>query len=186
MACTDLRGHGDSDTTFASYGDVETAGDILAQTIEELGVQPLIIPGNSMAAGAATLVASATGPTWVAGLVLIGPFVRNGKAKAIERDTLRLAMARPRALPRPGSPTCPKLYAGRRPGDFEGVPGDGGGESPSPGLRQGLLTHNTDRPGSPWRLCLGDEPAPVHGHHGRARPGLYRSRHGGRLDRAGS
>src|SRR5271165_3728409 len=34
VACTDLRGHGDSDATFSSYGDVDTAGDILA-LIEE-------------------------------------------------------------------------------------------------------------------------------------------------------
>jgi pimeloyl-ACP methyl ester carboxylesterase len=34
VACTDLRRHGDSDTTFSSYGDLETAGDILA-LIEE-------------------------------------------------------------------------------------------------------------------------------------------------------
>jgi alpha-beta hydrolase superfamily lysophospholipase len=25
VACTDLRGHGDSDATFSSYGDVETS-----------------------------------------------------------------------------------------------------------------------------------------------------------------
>jgi pimeloyl-ACP methyl ester carboxylesterase len=36
VACTDLRGHGDSDATFGSYGDVETAGDVIA-LIEELG-----------------------------------------------------------------------------------------------------------------------------------------------------
>jgi pimeloyl-ACP methyl ester carboxylesterase len=36
VACTDLRGHGDSDATFASYGDEETAGDVIA-LIEELG-----------------------------------------------------------------------------------------------------------------------------------------------------
>jgi len=30
VACTDLRGHGDSDTTFTSYGDRETAGDVIA------------------------------------------------------------------------------------------------------------------------------------------------------------
>ena len=28
VASTDLRGHGESDTTFSSYGDPETAGDI--------------------------------------------------------------------------------------------------------------------------------------------------------------
>ena len=30
VAWTDLRGHGDSDASFASYGDVDTAGDIVA------------------------------------------------------------------------------------------------------------------------------------------------------------
>ena len=30
VACTELRGHGDSDATFSSYGDVETADDVVA------------------------------------------------------------------------------------------------------------------------------------------------------------
>jgi pimeloyl-ACP methyl ester carboxylesterase len=33
VACTDLRGHGDSDATFPSYGDEETAGDVRAQVV---------------------------------------------------------------------------------------------------------------------------------------------------------
>src|SRR5450755_181426 len=74
VACTDLRGHGDSDTTFASYGDAETADDILA-LIEQLG-GPAIIVGNSMGAGAGAL-AAAMEPSLVRGLVLLGPFVRN-------------------------------------------------------------------------------------------------------------
>src|ERR1700683_3368513 len=56
VACTDLRGHGDSDATFSSYGDEETAGDVVA-LIEELG-GPAVIVGNSMAAGSATIVAA--------------------------------------------------------------------------------------------------------------------------------
>src|ERR1017187_5804403 len=36
VACTDLRGHGDSDSGFSSYGDAETAGDLIA-LIEALG-----------------------------------------------------------------------------------------------------------------------------------------------------
>ena len=51
VACTDLRGHGASDATFASYGDVETAGDVIA-LIEELK-EPAVVLGNSMGAGAA-------------------------------------------------------------------------------------------------------------------------------------
>ena len=56
VACTDLRGHGDSDTTFKSYGDVETAGDIVT-LIEELG-GPAVVVGNSMGAGAAAYAAA--------------------------------------------------------------------------------------------------------------------------------
>ena len=53
VATTDLRGHGDSDTTFSSYGDPETAADIEA-LIDELGGKA-IIGGNSLAAGAAVI-----------------------------------------------------------------------------------------------------------------------------------
>ncbi len=56
VACTDLRGHGDSDTTFTSYGDAETAADLIA-LIEKLG-GPAVIAGNSMGAGAAALAAA--------------------------------------------------------------------------------------------------------------------------------
>jgi pimeloyl-ACP methyl ester carboxylesterase len=114
VASTDLRGHGDSATTFDSYGDVETAGDIIA-LIEELG-GPAVVVGNSMAAGAATLVA-ADRPDLVGGLVLVGPFVRNGEISAIRRVLLRLAMARLWAAAAWKS-YLPKLYAGRRPSDF--------------------------------------------------------------------
>jgi pimeloyl-ACP methyl ester carboxylesterase len=115
VACTDLRGHGDSDTTFAAYGDEETAGDVTA-LIEALG-GPAVVVGNSMGAGAAALVA-ADRPELVAGLVLVGPFVRNGSTGAAQRLLLRLAMARPWAASSWNS-YLPKLYAGRRPEDFD-------------------------------------------------------------------
>jgi pimeloyl-ACP methyl ester carboxylesterase len=114
VACTDLRGHGDSDATFASYGDVETAGDILA-LIEELG-GPAVVVGNSMGAAAAT-IAAAEQPGLVSGLVLVGPFVRDGDISAIQRLLLRLAMARPWAVSA-WKAYLPKLYAGQRPADF--------------------------------------------------------------------
>lgn len=114
VACTDLRGHGDSDTTFGSYGDGETAGDIMA-LIEQLG-GPAVIVGNSMGAGAAVL-AAALQPDLVSGLVLVGPFVRDGKVSVIQRLLLRVAMARPWAA-RAWKAYLPKLYAGQRPADF--------------------------------------------------------------------
>jgi pimeloyl-ACP methyl ester carboxylesterase len=115
VASTDLRGHGDSDTTFSSYGDVETASDIVA-LIEELG-GPAVVVGNSMGAGAAAF-AAAERPELVAGLVLVGPFVRNGSVSAVQRVLLRVAMARPWAA-MSWKAYMPKLYAGRRPADFD-------------------------------------------------------------------
>ncbi len=114
VACTDLRGHGDSDVTFASYGDVETAGDVIA-LIEHLG-GPAVVVGNSMGAGAAVLV-SALRPEIVNGLVLVGPFVRDPKASAVQRLLMRVALARPWTAAA-WNGYLPKLSAGRRPADF--------------------------------------------------------------------
>ncbi len=115
VATTDLRGHGGSDTTFGSYGNVETSCDIVA-LIEELG-GPAVIVGNSMGAASAVLVA-AQRPDLVTGLVLVGPFVRDPKAGAMSRILLRVAMARP-WVATSWKAYLPKLYAGRRPADFD-------------------------------------------------------------------
>jgi pimeloyl-ACP methyl ester carboxylesterase len=115
VACTDLRGHGESDASFGSYGDGETAGDVAA-LIDELG-GPAVVVGNSMGAAAAVLTA-AERPELVCGLVLVGPFVRNGSVSAIQRVLLRVAMARPWAAAS-WKMYLPKLYAGRKPADFD-------------------------------------------------------------------
>jgi len=115
VACTDLRGHGDSDVTFSSYGDAETAGDV-AVLIDHLG-GPALVVGNSMGAGAAAL-ASAERPDLVSGLVLVGPFVRDPRANAAVRMAMRVAMARP-WVATVWKAYLPKLYAGRRPADFD-------------------------------------------------------------------
>jgi pimeloyl-ACP methyl ester carboxylesterase len=115
VALSDLRGHGDSDATFASYGDEETAGDITA-LIEELG-GPAIVVGNSMAAGAAVLVA-ASRPELVSGLVLVGAFVREPEVPWIMR-TLFGAMMAPAWCRPVWKSYLPRLYAGRKPSDFE-------------------------------------------------------------------
>ena len=114
VACTDLRGHGDSDATFSSYGDEETMDDVAA-LISELG-GPAVIVGNSMAAGSAVL-AAAQRPELVSGLVLVGPFVRNPAVGAGRRVLLRVAMA-PLWAAISWKSYLPKLYAGRKPADF--------------------------------------------------------------------
>ncbi|WP_336706385.1 alpha/beta fold hydrolase [Oerskovia sp. USHLN155] len=96
VAVLDLRGHGDSDTTFRTHGDVATGQDLLA-LVEHLG-GPAVLVGNSMGAGAAAW-AAAEAPDAVAGLVLLGPFLRDpatGAAKAAASRLLyRVALARP-------------------------------------------------------------------------------------------
>jgi pimeloyl-ACP methyl ester carboxylesterase len=80
VAAIDLRGHGDSDTTFTEHGDVVTGLDVLA-VVDELG-GPAVLVGNSMGAGSVAW-AAAERPSAVAGLVLTGPFLRNPPTGAL-------------------------------------------------------------------------------------------------------
>jgi pimeloyl-ACP methyl ester carboxylesterase len=149
VVCTELRGHGDSDTTFESYGDEDTAGDIAA-LVEELG-GPAVVVGNSMGAGAAVLAATAR-PELVAGLVLVGPFVRDTKLSALQRLMLRAALARPFAAMSWRS-YLPKLYAGRRPADFEDYRDEVGASLRRPGHAKAFsLTTRTTHAAAEARL----------------------------------
>jgi pimeloyl-ACP methyl ester carboxylesterase len=96
VAVMDLRGHGSSDTTFHTHGDVATGHDLLA-LIGELG-EPATVLGNSMGAAAAAW-AAAENPRAIAGLVLYGPFLRETPSspfvRAATRVLYRLALAKP-------------------------------------------------------------------------------------------
>lgn len=90
VAVTDLRGHGDSDLTFRTHGDVATAEDLLA-LVSALGGGPAVLVGNSMAGGAAAY-AAAERPEAVAGLVLVAGFLRNPpQVGRLAATALRLA-----------------------------------------------------------------------------------------------
>lgn len=92
----DLRGHGDSDTTFSTHGDEATASDYVA-LVEHLGAGPAVLLGSSMAASAA-VVAAAERPDLVRGLVLLDGFLREPSSPAklrAMRVLYRLALARP-------------------------------------------------------------------------------------------
>jgi pimeloyl-ACP methyl ester carboxylesterase len=115
VVTVDLRGHGDSDSSFSTYGDVPTASD-LAALLADLG-KPAVVVGNSMAAGAAVILA-AEHADLVAGLVLLGPFVRQPKsANPFTGLFMRLLMA-PLWAATVWSAYMPKLYAGQLPPDF--------------------------------------------------------------------
>jgi pimeloyl-ACP methyl ester carboxylesterase len=113
VATMDLRGHGDSDATFREYDDVAAGTDALA-LVEYLG-GPAIFVGNSMGAGAAAW-AAAESPATVAGLVLIGPFVRNVPINAIAALALRLGLLPPWG-PAVWGLYSANFYPGRRDGE---------------------------------------------------------------------
>ena len=115
VATMDLRGHGDSDATFTDYDDVAAGSDVLA-LIEHLG-GPAVIIGNSMGAGAAAW-AAAEKPDRVAGLVLVGPFVRNPPIGLAKLLLFRLALLRPWG-PSVWNSYVPKLYPSHPPPDLD-------------------------------------------------------------------
>ena len=128
VACVDLRGHGDSTTGFDSYGDEATANDLL-NVIDALGGGPAVLVGASMSAAAA-VIAAGRRPDQVAGLVLIGPYLRNGSGKFM-RGVLHVA------LMRPWGPSVWRTYAAKL---WPGL-GDEAGE------RAARSTNSLTRPG---------------------------------------
>ncbi|PUB22197.1 pimeloyl-ACP methyl ester carboxylesterase [Promicromonospora sp. AC04] len=96
VVVTDLRGHGDSDTTFRTHGDEATGTDLLA-LVEHLDAGPAVLLGNSMGASSAAW-AAAERPDLVRGLVLLSPFLRQPGSSAMQRvmpAVYRVLLARP-------------------------------------------------------------------------------------------
>jgi pimeloyl-ACP methyl ester carboxylesterase len=110
----DLRGHGDSDTTFSAYDDVALASDMTA-LIQELG-EPAAIIGNSMAAAAGVIVA-AEHPELVRDLVLISPFVRNPKNSKFLKPILNF-LTLPLWAPATFNAMLPQWFKGDKPADY--------------------------------------------------------------------
>lgn len=111
----DLRGHGESDTTFEAFDGAAAGSDIIA-LIEHLGGGPAVVIGNSMAGGSAVW-AAAERPDLIAGLVLSGPFVRNASVGRLAELSFRLALLRPWG-PRAWNAWYGRLYTGRPPEDL--------------------------------------------------------------------
>ena len=75
VSALDLRGHGESSTGWNDYSSAALGSDVLA-LVDALDAGPAVVIGTSMGAGAAAW-AAAEAPGEIAGLVLIGPFVRD-------------------------------------------------------------------------------------------------------------
>ena len=156
VATTDLRGHGDSDATFDSYGSVQTGDDIVA-LIEELGT-PAVVVGNSLGAGAAAY-AAAERPDLVSGLVLVGPFVRDGDISAFTKAMLRVATA-PAWAATMWKLYSPTFYAGRKPEDLDAHLSELKASMKRPGYAKAFsLTTRTSH--APVEARLGDVSAPT-------------------------
>jgi pimeloyl-ACP methyl ester carboxylesterase len=157
VVTADLRGHGESDAGFSSYGDEATASDIEA-LIDELGGAAVIV-GNSLAAGAAVIVA-AQHLERVSGLVLVGPFVRNPPANALMTAIFR-AMTMPLWAAAAWRTYMPMLYAGRKPEDFDAYRAAvyASMRRPAYGKAFSLTTRQTDH--APAAARLADVQAPV-------------------------
>jgi len=152
----DLRGHGDSDVTFSAYDDVAAGSDIVA-LLEALDEHAVLI-GNSMGAGGAVW-AAAEAPGRVAGLVLIGPFVRQVPVGRVMEIMFRLAMMRPWGRTAWLS-WYPKLFPGRRPSDFEEHRAQIGRSLREPG-RWHAFAATTRTSHAPVEERLGDVHAPT-------------------------
>lgn len=115
----DLRGHGESSVGWSDYSSAALGSDILA-LVAALGSGPAIVCGTSMGAGAAAW-AAAEAPDRVAGLILIGPFVRDVPLPLAIRLLLPLIVRT--AFVGPWAPAAwgayyATLYPSREPDDF--------------------------------------------------------------------
>jgi pimeloyl-ACP methyl ester carboxylesterase len=89
----DLRGQGESDVGFSEYTPEAVGADIVA-LVEHLDAGPAYVVGTSMAAGSAAW-AAAERPDLVAGLVLVGPFVREMPSPFVQTLMLKALLTRP-------------------------------------------------------------------------------------------
>jgi pimeloyl-ACP methyl ester carboxylesterase len=156
VATMDLRGHGDSDATFDRYDAVAAGQDLLA-LVQHLGGSVVLV-GNSMAAGAAVW-AAAERPEAVAGLVLIGPFVRNAPTKPVMVAVFKALMSGPWA-PMMWTSYLAKLYPGRKPDDFAAQRNAIAASMKKPGHRK-AFTATTRTSHVPAEARIGDVRAPT-------------------------
>jgi pimeloyl-ACP methyl ester carboxylesterase len=112
----DLRGLGDSSTSFSDYSAAAVGADVIA-LIEGLGSGPAVVVGNSMA-GAAAVWAAAERPDLIRALALVDPFVRDIPQGVFQTLLLKMALLRPWGPSVWGS-YYKSLYGTHKPDDLE-------------------------------------------------------------------
>ena len=111
----DVRGHGETSVRWPDYSVAGIGADILSLA-RALNADTATIIGTSMAAGAAVW-AAAEGPELIAGIILVGPFVRGGGSRLLAR-TMAAVFSGPWGA---GLWTAyyRRLYPTQKPADFE-------------------------------------------------------------------
>ena len=89
----DVRGHGESSARWSDYSAHAVGRDALALLVH-LGANGAVIVGNSFAAGSA-LWAAHDAPQRLAGVVLIGPIVRDQPVSRFAKLALKVGFAKP-------------------------------------------------------------------------------------------
>lgn len=117
MVTLDVRGMGDSSVAWRDYSESAIGSDLVA-LIEHLAAGPAIVIGNSISAGAAVW-AAAERPDLVAGLVLVGPSVRQLPVSRFKLFFYRLALARPWGASVWANYQAKRLYPSVKPDDLE-------------------------------------------------------------------
>ena len=112
----DMRGHGESSVGWRDYSLAAVGADLLS-LVRRLDAGPAILIGTSFGAGAAVW-AAAEAPELVAGLVLLGPAVRDGGPKWVERIIYSAMFADPWGVAM-WAWYFPKLFPSRKPADFD-------------------------------------------------------------------
>ncbi|MCC9076460.1 alpha/beta hydrolase [Litorilinea aerophila] len=115
----DVRGHGESSVGWTDYSVAGVGSDLVA-LLRALDGGPAVLVGTSMAAGAAVW-AAAEAPELVAGLVLVGPFVR-GEPLWWHRPVYGALFRRPWG-PAAWLWYYGSLYPSRKPADYEAYAG---------------------------------------------------------------
>ncbi len=113
----DVRGMGESSVAWSDYSESAIGSDLLA-LIDHLDAGPAILIGNSISAGAAVW-AAAEHPGRVAGLILVGPFVRQVPISRFTVLLFRLALARPWGASAWANYQAKRLYPSAKPADLE-------------------------------------------------------------------
>lgn len=111
----DLRGHGESDTTFTDHDRPTAGADVLA-LLDALDAPSAHLVGTSYGASAVAW-AAAEAPDRVASVTLIGPFVRDLPVPRAQAAALRMALRRPWGVRFWTRWYGEKLYPGPRPDD---------------------------------------------------------------------